>query len=78
MKWLWIGGALLVLVAAAAVWYAFNDPAFVAGLSAIAAAAAWKAIAPEIAKSSPETQARRDEDAKLDRERTITGREREH
>lgn len=55
MRWLWICGALLFLVAAAAIWVAFQRPDFVAGLVAIAIAAAWKAMAPALAKDfSPE------------------------
>lgn len=46
MRWLWLAGGLLLAVAAAATWFAFHDPRFVAGLSAIAAAALWKALAP--------------------------------
>ncbi len=43
MLW-WIIGAALFVVAALSVWTAFHSPAFVAGLSALAAAAAAKAI----------------------------------
>lgn len=46
MRWLWLAGALLLAIAAAATWFAFHDPRFVAGLSAIAAAALWKAVTP--------------------------------
>lgn len=59
-RWLWIGGALLLGVAAVSVWYAFRSPGFVAGLTAIATAAAWKAIKPVVL--SPET-----EDARAER-----------
>jgi len=58
MKWgYWLVAALLLAVAGGSVWYAFHSPGFVAGLSALAAGAFWKAIAPAILKSSPETQA---------------------
>jgi uncharacterized membrane protein len=50
MRWLWIGGAVIMAAAAVSVWYAFQQPGFVAGLTAIAAAAAWKAIAPDLLK----------------------------
>jgi hypothetical protein len=46
----WAVGAVLLAVAAFAVYTAFQSPTFVAGLSALAAAAAWKAIAPVVAK----------------------------
>ena len=59
MKWLWIGGAVILAVAAVSVWYAFQRPDFVAGLAAVAAAAAWKAIAPDLLKRmDAETEAR--------------------
>ena len=76
-KWLWIGAAALATVAAVSVWFAFQSPGFVAGLSAIAASAAWKAISPTILKSSLETQRRAQEDARRAVERDVTGRERE-
>ena len=47
---LWLVGAALLGVAAFAVYGAFQSPTFVAGLSALAAAAAWKAVKPVIAK----------------------------
>jgi len=50
---LWAAGAVLLGVAALGVYWAFQSPTFVAGLSALAAAAAWKAISPAITK--PET-----------------------
>jgi pimeloyl-ACP methyl ester carboxylesterase len=50
MKWLWLSGAVILAVAAVAVWYAFQRPDFVAGLVAVATAAAWKALAPAIVK----------------------------
>lgn len=60
---LWLVGAVLLGVAALAVYGAFQSPTFVAGLSAMAAAAAWKAIKPMIvAQQSPEDLAKtRDE-----------------
>jgi len=53
MKWLWLGGAVILAVAAAATWFAFHRPDFVAGLVAVAGAALWKALAPAIAKRKP-------------------------
>jgi len=53
MGWLWLGGAVILAVAAAATWFAFQRPDFVAGLVAVAGAALWKAIAPAIAKRKP-------------------------
>lgn len=45
MRWLlWLAGAVLLGVAALGVYMAFQSPTFVAGLSALAAAAAAKAI----------------------------------
>jgi len=45
MRWLlWLAGAVLLGVAALAVYVAFQSPAFVAGLSALAAAAAAQAV----------------------------------
>ena len=58
MKWLWIGGAVILAVAAVSVWYAFQRPDFVAGLAAVAAAAAWKAIAPELLKPASDEKLR--------------------
>ena len=78
MRWIWIAAAILTGVAAFSVWFAFQRPDFVAGLVAIAAAAAWKAFGPVLLKSSPETQARAKQDARDGTRRTITGREREH
>ena len=49
----WAVGAVLLAVAALAVYSAFQSPAFVAGLTGLAAAAAWKAIAPAVAKRMP-------------------------
>ena len=47
---LWLAGAVLLGAAAFAIYGAFQSPTFVAGLSALAAAAAWKAIAPTVGK----------------------------
>ena len=67
IKW-WIGAALLA-VAAIAVYGAFQSPAFVAGLTALAAAAAWKAVKPVITKPlTPE-----DMEAKRRAERSANG-----
>lgn len=54
---LWAIGAVIFAVAAFAVYQAFQSPAFVAGLSALAAAAAWKAVRPILV--TPETKADR-------------------
>ena len=57
-RWLWIGGAVLLGVAALSVYYAFQSPGFVAGLAALAAAAAWKALKPAVLKRmTPEEEA---------------------
>lgn len=47
---LWAVGAVLLGVAALGVYWAFQSPTFVAGLSALATAAAWQAIKPAITK----------------------------
>ena len=44
MRWLWLAAALLLGVAAFALYWSFSQPAFVAGLTAVAMGAAWKAI----------------------------------
>lgn len=49
MRWLWLGGAVILAVAAAAVWFAFQRPEFVAGIVGIAAVALWTALARAIA-----------------------------
>ena len=60
MRYWWIGGALLLGVAAISVYFAFSSPTFVAGLTALASAAAWKAIKPAIMKpETPEDRASR-------------------
>lgn len=46
----WAVGAVLLAAAALGVYLAFQSPTFVAGLSALAAAAAWKAIKPVVSK----------------------------
>lgn len=50
MRWGWVIGAVILVVAAASTWFAFQSPGFVAGLTAIAAGAAWKALAPAVLK----------------------------
>lgn len=50
MKWVWLAVALLFAVAAAAVWFSFRDPVFIAGLTAAAVSAAISALKPELAK----------------------------
>lgn len=46
----WVAGAALFAVAALAVWYAFQSPAFVSGLLGVALLAAYKAIQPVLLK----------------------------
>ena len=46
MHWLWLAAALFLGVAAFAIYWSFSNPAFVAGLAAVAMGAAWKAILP--------------------------------
>ncbi len=60
MNWvLWLTGAALLGVAALSVWTAFRNPAFVSGLAKIAIGAAWKAVAPQVARRmSPEEESR--------------------
>lgn len=53
MRVIWVIGAVLLAVAAAAVWFAFQRPDFVGGLIAVAAAAAIKAALPQITKRMP-------------------------
>jgi hypothetical protein len=67
VKWLWIAAAIIVLAAAAGVWFAFQRPDFVAGLTAVAAGALWKALGPNLLKrKSPEEEA-------IDRQRVREG-----
>lgn len=62
MRWGWLVGAVLLGVAGLSVYYAFQSPTFVAGLSALAAGAAWKAIKPVLEKpEAPEDRAARQE-----------------
>ena len=72
----WAIGAVILAVAAASLWFAFQSPTFVAGLAALAAGAAWKAIEPTIAKRrTPEEEKalhraeRAGEEAQLERKR---------
>ena len=63
MKWVWIGAAVLFAVAAAAVFFAFQRPDFVAGLAAAAVGAAVKASWPYLSrllKPSPLSISERD------------------
>ena len=46
----WVIGAVLLGAAALGAYWAFQSPTFVAGLTALAAAAAWKVIAPAVAR----------------------------
>ena len=58
MRWLWLAGAALFAVAAFAVWWAFQSPEFVAGLTAVAVGAAAKAIVTKAgARMPPEEEA---------------------
>ena len=50
MMW-WIVGLVLLACAGGGVFLAFRSPTFVAGLAAIAASAAWKAILPGLGRS---------------------------
>lgn len=53
-----VAGAVLFGVAALAIWRAFRSPAFVAGITAIAARVAAKAIVTKVgARMSPEDEA---------------------
>lgn len=54
----WAVGAVLLAAAALGVYIAFQSPTFVAGLSALAAAAAWKAIKPVVSKPLSEDDTR--------------------
>jgi hypothetical protein len=46
MRWLWLAAALLLGVAALAIYQSVTSPAFVAALTAVAIGAAWKAMLP--------------------------------
>lgn len=50
MRWGWLIGAVLLGVAGLSVYVAFQSPAFMAGLTALATAAAWKAVRPIVVK----------------------------
>jgi hypothetical protein len=54
MRWGYLIGAVCLAAAALGVWMAFQNPTFVAGLTAIAAGAVWKAVAPKIAQPEPD------------------------
>ena len=57
MTWLWLIGAALAAAAAGSVWFAFQSPEFVAGLTAVAIGAAVKAAVPAVTKRmSPEKE----------------------
>lgn len=58
MSALYLAGAVLLAVAALAVWVSFRDPVFVTGLTAAAVGAIVRAVLPTVLRSSPETQAR--------------------
>lgn len=48
MRLLWIAAFVLLAIAAVSVWFAFQRPDFVAGLTGLAAVAAWQAFAPKL------------------------------
>ena len=50
MNWLWLAGAVLLGVAALAVYSAFQNPAFVAELGALAIGMAARAIVPAVTR----------------------------
>ena len=52
-KWAWFAGAVLLAVAALAVFLAFRNPAFVAALGSMAAAALAKGIIAQVSKPLP-------------------------
>lgn len=52
-KWAWFAGAVLLAVAALAVFLAFRNPAFVAALGSMAAAALAKGIIAQVGKPLP-------------------------
>ena len=55
---LWASGAVILAVAAFGVYMAAQSPTFVAGLTALAAGAAWQAIKPVVTKRmTPEDEA---------------------
>jgi hypothetical protein len=55
----WVVGLVLLAVAGLSIYGAFRSPAFVAGLTALASAAAWKVVKPVIIKQrTPEQQAK--------------------
>lgn len=51
--WVWAVGAGLLGVAAFSVWYAFQSPTFVAGLTTLAAGVAAKAIKEKVVARLP-------------------------
>lgn len=51
--WGWLAGVVLFGVAALAIWYAFHNPAFVAALGSMAAAALAKGIIAQVGKPLP-------------------------
>lgn len=58
MKWLWIGAAGVLAVAALSAWFAFQRPDFMVGFIAAAVAAIYQALSPAILKRmSPEDEA---------------------
>ena len=57
MTWLWLAAAVVLAAAAFGVWYAFQRPEFVAGLTAVAAGALWKALRPRLGRKSAADEA---------------------
>jgi uncharacterized membrane protein YvlD (DUF360 family) len=78
--YLYIVGGILLMVAAASLFLAFQRPDFIAGLVKAAVSAIASALLPAIARrksSEEEAKDRQDyREGKIDK--TITGREREH
>lgn len=50
MRWLWLGGAVLLAVAAAATWFSFSNPTFFVGLATASVGALVKAVGPWVRK----------------------------
>ena len=59
MRWWWLlGAAGLFLVAAAAIWNAFQSPQFMVAAAGLVVATIWRLVAPQIAKRmTPEQEA---------------------
>ena len=70
--------AALLVVAAISVYVAFQRPEFFAGLTAVAAGVAWRAVWPEMFRSGQKTQEKAKERAKWAREPGDRKGRREH